>query len=264
MNSRRFPKRSTAYKLSIEDIKGGDYFVEKRQDREISYIVTPFGLKVNRVRILGDVILIRKYPEESQDNPKSIYLRINDGTEDILVRVYLQSQFNNKYLESIKIAKDLEKGNLVDVIGRIRKKEDNIYIVPEIIKKVEDPNIETLRDLEKTYLKLKWKKNKLAREEKPVTLNEPASSNVQDVSEDDFEDKLEAELTYTASKSGIDGEKINSILSLIEKLDEGEGVSIEEISTYTNIDKNKLEKTIRQLFEDGTIYERKSGRYKIL
>ena len=54
-NSGNFPKRSTAYKLNIEEIVKGKFFQEENEDRKITYIQTQLGLKVNIFCVLGDV-----------------------------------------------------------------------------------------------------------------------------------------------------------------------------------------------------------------
>ncbi|NHI92573.1 MAG: hypothetical protein EAX96_08715 [Candidatus Lokiarchaeota archaeon] len=264
MNSNRFPKRSTAYKLNIEDIKAGDFYIENKEDKKISYIRTPFGLEVSRVRILGDVVFVRSYDDEATGNVKSVYLGINDGTESILVRAFLESQYNTKYLDSIQIAKELEVGNIVDIVGRVRKRENTIYINPEIIKKIEDPNFETLRELEKIYLKMIKKKDREAPSFKEVKFDLEVNQETQDLDMEDLEEYEDLETSLTLASSQESDDSITKILSLIEKIDEGDGVTIEEISTYTNIDNDKLKSILKVLFEDGTIYEPKSGRFRKL
>ena len=264
MSSRSFPKRSVAYKVSIEDIKNGDFFVENMQDKKISYVNTPFGLKVSRVRIFGDVIFVRSYKREDTGNVGSVYIGVNDGTESILVRAFLESQYNIKYVESIKIAQELEVGNMVDVIGRVRKRENDIYINPEIIRKIENPNFETLRELEKIYLKLMFKKEKEKPQSSGVKIEKRDDQERFEVDLNDIEEELEAETSIILSVSGESDDTITKILSLIEKIDEGDGVSIKEISTYTNIGTDKLESILKVLFEDGTIYEPKKGRFRKL
>ena len=264
MSSRSFPKRSIAYKMNIEDIKNGDFFIENIQDKKISYINTPFNLKVSRVRIFGDVVFIRSYKKEDTGNVGSVYIGVNDGTESILVRAFLESQYNTKYLESIKIAKDLEVGDMVDIVGRVRKRENDIYINPEIIRKIENPNFETLRELEKIYLKLMFKKQKEKPESSEVKVEKRDEEESFEVDLNDIEEDLEAESSINLSISGESDDTITKILSLIEKIDEGNGVTIKEISTYTNISTDKLESILKVLFEDGTIYEPKKGRFRKL
>ncbi len=253
MSDNRF-KRSTAYKLSIKDITESNFFNEEMEDKKLSYAITPFGLKISRVRILGDVSYVKPRENESTGNVKSVYFVVNDGTEDIGVTAFLESQFNTRYYESIKIARDLQIGDLVDVIGRIRKREEKFSIIPEIIRKINDPNFELLRDLEKIHLKVLIKNNKLnQRKEISKIIEEETSIEDKNL---DFEEDIEINSEISSD--------IEKILAIIEEQDEKDGVTIEKISTFTNINMDRLKRIIRELFEDGTIYEPKSGRYKKL
>ncbi|MHA1378039.1 MAG: OB-fold nucleic acid binding domain-containing protein [Candidatus Helarchaeota archaeon] len=162
--SQRF-KRETAFKLSISDIIRGKFI--KTDNR--SYIITPFGLNVNRARILGTVIDIQIYKQDQNQENIEItkkdygYLVIDDGTETIRVK------FWGDDIEKHKL-QDLEVGDNVDIIGRVREYNDEIFIMPEMILKITDPNWELLRELEKIEIKELFKKKKL--------------SNVVNVSED--------------------------------------------------------------------------------
>ena len=51
-NSMERFKKETAYKLSIIDIIRGKFI--KFEDR--SYVITPFGLNINRARIFGIIV----------------------------------------------------------------------------------------------------------------------------------------------------------------------------------------------------------------
>jgi len=253
-STRRFPKRSTAYKLNIKDITESDFFQEEMEDKKISYAVTSFGLKISRVRIYGDVSYVKPRENESTGNIKSVYFVVNDGTEDIGVNAFLESQYNARYYESIKISKDLKLGDSVDVIGRIRKREDKFSIIPEIIRRIEDPNLETLRELEKVHLKLLIKKKKFIPDRKsPEKVQEESKVEEKNI---DFEEE--------EASTAENNDEIGKILAVIEEQDEEDGVTIEKISTITNIDMDRLRRIVRELFEDGTIYEPRAGKYKKL
>ncbi|MFX0136240.1 MAG: hypothetical protein ACFFDN_21550 [Candidatus Hodarchaeota archaeon] len=57
LNSTQRSKKETAYKLSIIDIINGKFIkIENR-----SYIITPFGLNINRARIFGIIVDKRIY-----------------------------------------------------------------------------------------------------------------------------------------------------------------------------------------------------------
>jgi len=223
------------------------------EDKKLSYAVTSFGLRISRVRIFGDVSYIK--PRESESGSiKSVYFVVNDGTEDMGVTAFLESQYNTRYYESIKISKDLKVGDTVDVIGRLRKRDDKYSVLPEIIRKIEDPNLELLRDLETIHLKLIIKKKNLHKDDKPP----------KDIQTESQDKKKDLDIEEEESSNAELNDEIGKILSIIEEHDEENGVTIEKINTLTNIDIDRLRRIIKELFEDGTIYEPKAGRFKKL
>ncbi len=79
--------------------------------------------------------------EDTYKNPEETYgsIQISDSTATIRVKAF---EDTIHYLENI------EKGDLVKVIGKIRKDEEGRFINGEIIKKLEDPEYAKLRELE--------------------------------------------------------------------------------------------------------------------
>ena len=63
----------------------------------------------------------------------------DDGSGVIRVKIFK---------EEVKKFANFEKGDCVDIIGRVREYEGENYIVPEIIVRVDDPNYEFLRRIE--------------------------------------------------------------------------------------------------------------------
>ncbi|MFX0136239.1 MAG: hypothetical protein ACFFDN_21545 [Candidatus Hodarchaeota archaeon] len=82
------------------------------------------------------------------------YLIIDDGTETIRIKVWGDD------IRKYKV-EDLNIGDNVDIIGRVREYNDEIFIMPEIISKISDPNWELLRELEKIELKKLFKNKKI-------------------------------------------------------------------------------------------------------
>ncbi len=174
-------------------------------------IVDALKREEGRVRILGTVV--SKYIGDNYG-----FIVVDDGTETIRVRCFK---------EDTSKLNDVQEGDIVDVIGRIRKYEDEVYIVPEGIVKLADPNWEFLRKIEIFVL------------QKGVKSEVPEQTNV--------------------SK---DADKI--VLEAIQKLDKEEGVSLDEIASYTKLDRKEVEEAIEKLMASGEIFEPKPERYKIL
>ncbi|MHA1300141.1 MAG: OB-fold nucleic acid binding domain-containing protein [Candidatus Helarchaeota archaeon] len=149
-------KRETAYKISISDIINGNFI---RIDNK-SYVVTPFGLNINRARIFGVVVYSQIYKQDQNEENIDIarkdygFLVLDDGTETIRVKVW-GDDIDKYKLQSIEI------GDNLDIIGRVREYKDEIFIMPEIILKIDDPNWELVRELEKIELKQQFKNKKI-------------------------------------------------------------------------------------------------------
>jgi len=124
-------KRLTAIKTDIKSIVDGKYI--KAEGFESNYVITKNGLKISRARILATVM--NKFVTEDD---KYGFIVLDDETETIRAKVF----------KNTKILKDLEIGDLVDVVGKIKEYDDELYLAPEIIKKIQDPNFLILRKAE--------------------------------------------------------------------------------------------------------------------
>ncbi len=118
-------KRSPAVKLRISDISQGKWN-GKYLEIQNSEIVT-------RARILATVV--NKFSAEDRT---FVSITLDDSTDTIRVKSW----------DAIKLLENLASGDVVDLIGKVREYNGEIYIVPEIARKVEDPNFEMLRRLE--------------------------------------------------------------------------------------------------------------------
>jgi len=124
-------ERQTAKKVMISSLTGGTW--ERHEGMNPSFVVTEYGDKVSRVRVLATVV--GKFVAED-NNFASITL--DDSTDTIRAKTF-------KTTEPIG---DFAVGDIVDLIGKAKEYNGEIYIIPEIVTKVEDPNMELLRKLE--------------------------------------------------------------------------------------------------------------------
>ena len=204
-----FTKKPVAYKLWIRDLVNG-------RINEGERCVEVRDLKVKKARILGSVI--RKY--ESEDG-RYAFIVLDDGSSSIRIKAFR---------ESVPELKKVKVGDILDVIGRVRFRDSEIYLVPEIITKIRDPNWEIVRRLELLRL------DKLRRK------GHGGVEILEEVVED----------VYTKVIKGI------------RELDSGEGVEVEELSKKLKLSKEECEKIIKELLVRGEIYEPKPRKYKIL
>ena len=122
--------RDIAYRTWIKDLKNGAFF-EKQSELEPNYILIN-NKKISRVYLIASVIQRFENEDSSYAN-----ITIDDGSSDIRLKVWKND---------VELISDILISNLILVIGKIKKYEDEIYIVPEIVKKV-DPNWELVHKL---------------------------------------------------------------------------------------------------------------------
>jgi len=193
-------KRQIAYKVRINDILNGDYI--KQEGWKPSYIKTNFG-KISRVNVLATLV------GKNEDNS----FVIDDGSNKINVR-----SFEHLDLSSFDV------GDIIMVIGKAREWNSQRYIVPEIIKKINDKRWVTVRKLE---------------------LGKPR----------EYETKIE-------TKEESVENPYDKILNLIKELDSGEGADHQEICEKSQI--KNCDDIIKGLLEQGEIFEIRPGKIKIL
>lgn len=197
-----------AYKLNISDILEGqlDHFSGSNE----SILTTKSGIRTSRVRIMGTVVNVFKGELTNYMN-----FTVDDGTGTIRVKIWGKPSIMNY----------MKIGDIVDVLGLVRFYKNEIYLVPELMIKVEDPNWELVRELEKHLFSLL----DIGRLPGPrhVSLHE-------------------------------------AILKIIDRLDMGNGVSKETLEKLLNVPNDELEKELRFLLKEGIIYETRSNFYRRL
>lgn len=123
-------ERQTAKKVRIKTLHTGEFV--QQEGYNPNYVKTE-EVELSRVRVLGTVI--DKFISEDGNYGT---ITLDDTTDTIRCKVF----------KDLTILEDVEKGDLVDVIGKIREYNEERYIQPESIAKIEDPNFEVLRKLE--------------------------------------------------------------------------------------------------------------------
>lgn len=124
-----------AKKMDIKALYTGKYTVQEGFNP--NYIEVS-GERVSMVRILAAVI--DKFTSEDGNYGT---ITIDDGTDTIRVKAF----------QDLRLIENVEKGDIVEIIGKIREYNEERYIQPEIIVKIEDPNFEVIRKLELRKIK---------------------------------------------------------------------------------------------------------------
>tara|TARA_Y100000310_G_scaffold260603_1_gene269596 strand:+ start:2866 stop:3513 length:648 start_codon:yes stop_codon:yes gene_type:complete len=213
MEERTFQKREIAYKVRIKDIVEGKYV--KNEGWQPNYIVTSESVKVSRINLIGVVISVEESPSYKD-------LILDDSTGRISVKVF----------EDMSRTNGVEVGSAVLLIGRPREYGNETYIIPEIIKKLNDPKWIMVRKLE---------------------LNKPDEDSA-DVKKEKYEEK------ETKKKEPED--MVKRIFSAIKELDKGDGAGFDEILRMVN--ETNTEEVIDSLIKQGEIFEPRAGKLIIM
>ena len=239
-------KRFPAIRCWIKNIMEGKYSIEKKS------LYTIFG-DVKRVRIVATVIDKREIIspqstdddfllEEGERSNLRIEFDLDDGTG--LIRAILWRANPDQF-------KNYIKGDIIDVIGLIRKWREDIQISPEIIKKIKDPNFILLRDAE--------------------IIRKISSGEIQEIPEDSDKecdiDNISSEINIDELFEGENSLKIDDlkgeIYSIVEKHSiEGNGISFKEIKEIVQISEDNLRKYIRDLEMESRIYPSEKDIYQ--
>lgn len=293
--------RLTARKIRIEDVIRGNYYQQDGFDP--NYVITPYGLRVSRSRILGTVM-------DTYINDDETYgaLTLDDGTETIRA----------KFFQDLDMMEDIEEGDIIEVIGKVKEYDDEMYVQPEILLH-RDPNYELLRALEHREVRDTWREHvqtakkledagksreDIIEEMKGDGLEEPEIEGILQfltLSEDAFEKATQADAggsgaTLTQStaqqeakdttgtaeaaaethptvddssddeddESDSGNDHRQAIMAAIEELDDGDGADYGDIQDEADIDEETLEDAVNDLLSDGTCYEPRPGRIKKL
>ena len=246
-------RRLTAKIASINEIINGKFI--KKEGFESSYILTSLGRRISRARILG--LVVDKFT--SDDNNYGT-ITIDDGTETIRCKLFV----------NLALFATVNPGDLVDVIGKLREYNGEIYLVPEIVRK-KHPNFESLRLLElKKILDEQTKKISTIQELKKVAADATELKILAErkgLPKEDVESILEAEeLIRSAIESKVaqTTELKEKILQAIQELDQGEGAEYTDIIQKTGLPESTIDEIIESLLTEGICIEPKAGKIKKL
>jgi len=206
--------RNTAVKCRITELQKGRF--KKGEGWESSVIETDYA-DISRANVFATIVSL-------SDNSAIV----DDGTGRMEVRTCQENH----------ILKDKEVGDVVKIIGKPKEYNDNKYLVPEIIKKIDNTKWIKYRNKE---LKSRKKINR------PTNINKSkTSAREEKIRTDDMKQKPRHE----------------KVLDKIKELDQGKGAEISEI--IDSLKDEKVEGIIEQLIEVGEIFELKRGVVKIL
>jgi uncharacterized protein len=208
-----FKKRETAYKLRIGSIlRANQIFEQSDSSNKRLQFVEIGDRKIMRVNLVANII--DKYESEGESRFASITL--DDGSGQIRARVFG---------EDMKKFQNINQGDTILIIGLLRSYNQELYLMPEIIKK-QDPKYLLIRKLE-------------IEKAEPKQITSEQKKEVKASKEEIIERIKNAE-----SREGIDKEEIILMLK--------------------NVSPHIISQEIQKLLEEGVIYEPKPGRVRYL
>ncbi len=220
--------RQTAYKLWIAEIVDADY-IREEGEWEPNYLDVK-GIKVARVNILGTIT-------EFFSNPNGDYvtMTIEDGSAQIAVRAFKE---DTRFLQGLAI------GNSVLVIGRPKQYQNEIYVIPEIVKKLENPSW------------IKVRKAELLETRGQIPIKQPVLQH------ETPRETREEMIASHASLPGNEGVR-QKMLNILEKQGES-GMDIDLLMQTVEAQEEEGEKIIEELIKEGEIYMSRPGVLKII
>jgi len=223
MNNTKF-ERFVAKKIRIDDLNRGKY-IKEENELSSNYILLSNNDKVSRVNIIGLNVL---------ELPDSFIL--DDGNAQIPIRPFNQEFQNHKL------------GSLLCVIGKVREYNNTKYVIPEIIKELNNILWKQVRELELKYLS--------------IISNACVDKGIHDIRAEENISKNQKIIVEEIKDNNVEDNIFDMIYSLIPTLDKGDGVTIEELKKH--IKREDCEKIIYRLIEEGEVFEIKPGKIKIL
>jgi len=198
-------RRQIAYKVRIKDILQGQYF--QQEGWNPNYLLTSQQKKISRINLIAVVV------SQNQDQTHNFIL--DDGTGQVTLRMFEPPK------------KNIQVGDTLLTISKIREFNNQRYLFPEIIKKITNPKWVEVRKLE-------------LMNQSPPTTDPPPKKHSPESSEAPYE----------------------NVLNLIKKIDQGDGADVDQIISQSTLP--DCEHLIENLLKEGDIFEISPGRIKIL
>jgi RPA family protein len=245
-------KRLPAIKTRLENVMKGKYVTQEGFNP--NYILTRSGMRVSRVRVMGTIV--DKFIAESG---KFASLTVDDGSDTIRAKAF----------NGVSIVEAVEVGNEVDLIGKVREYQGEIFVMPEIIRVIEDPNEGTLRHLELEKQRSEWEKKRSA-----VFENEKSVSDLEElktlmlerygISKEETEAVLSSKVDVTPTEEKTKDDPKKKLMEIIEENDSGEGCDYQVIIEKSGLEEDVIDSAVQELLDEGSCFEPKPGKIKKL
>ncbi len=242
-------KSRPSQKFWIGEILEGSFNPETKE------VSTRYGM-VYRLRVMATV-LEKSLNQTEQDSLFSIdaeeeesfmlYLLLDDGTGVIKANAWGVKEGDFDHIEI---------GDVVDIIGRMREYREKPYILLEVIHKIEDPNFESLRNLEIVKRRLSTQEEQIQTFEAGISMdNEEMEAFSQDT---DFDLAQEIQNFDENTTEGLD-ELEGTIVEFIRQSGAQNGVKDEVIAEKFGVNVEDLNEMLNRLSQDLLVYRSGHG-----
>ena len=182
------------------------------------------GEKYSRVAVVGSVV--SKFTSEDGNYAA---VTIDDGTETIRIKAFGPD---------VQKLSNVSVGTLVRCFGKVRQWSDEIYLAPEIVRVLDDPNWLLVHKIQ---------------------LGKPAGAVTPEESKPQVPEQIAVE---QLKSDAADVQK--KVLILIKELDSGIGAEMDEVAEKSGLSGEEARNILYGLLKAGDIYEPKKGRLKVL
>tara|TARA_B100000287_G_scaffold97893_1_gene89948 strand:- start:1196 stop:1891 length:696 start_codon:yes stop_codon:yes gene_type:complete len=227
-------KRSTAYRIRLKNIVNSPY--EKREGFNPS-VIKFNNLEISRVNVIASIV--GKYLTDDQNY---CAITLDDGSETIRVK---------NFGAEVGVIKELNVGDIVRIIGKVKEYNEEKYIAGEI-SKVLNPNWLIVNEIELSN-------------QKQTETDTSTTDSINKVIETKTNSSENEEIISISSESSDSESSIKQkILQYLKNNDNGTGVIMDQIMTSLDVSSEEVKDSLYELLKVGEIYEPKKGILKIL
>ena len=232
------------------------HLVEGRYNAKEKSLFTIFGA-LKRVRLVATITNKEEFVSKRMND-------INSPTEEISTNLRFELDDGTGIISAVKWDVDIEKykdlntGDLVDLLGRVGYFNEKAQISSiNFIKKIIDPNYILLREAE------------VIKKIKSGNIQEipPDEGGDSEMDEDSFFDNLSDDIEIDklfgeGEPSKVDTIKEEIFSTIYEYSQDGNGISLEELQSRLQIPENKLRTYINDLVMESRIYPTEENIYQ--
>ncbi len=220
-------QRHTAIKIWISNLLSGKY-IQAPGEWETNYVESG-NLKISRVNIIAHIVDTFSKPDTSYAT-----LILDDGSGKIAVK---------SWKEEAALLSSFNLGELVLVVGKIRDYNNSLYLVPEVITRLDNPLWAKHRTLELKKLYGEAQTNF------PQKIFSPQEEEALSV----IEEKVTNDTPLV---------KKQKILDMIKKLDTNNGADQTLVIDTSGVSKDEAQKILSSLLSEGEIFEIHPGKLR--